>query len=496
MIPCPGSAGSLPFPPSVLTAPPQRLTRIHGLLSLAVAVLTLVPASVNSADVSPPPVPRRTIAIENAQIVDVRSGRTLAPRTVLIVDGMIDAIGEPESIAIPPSAQRVEGRGRFLLPGLVDMHVHLFNNSSRRPPNDWTFPLFVVNGVTGIREMRSEPAQIATVADWRAKVSRGELIAPHILAAGVAVRGDSVESARRQVREAQAAGADFIKMFSTVPEAHWRAIIDEARTAKIPVAGHTPYWIRLVEAAQAGQRTNEHLTQGFEASTAREAHWIAGRDGLTWEQLDALLTAKEPEMLQDFDAAACARMAAALAQAGQAQVPTLVLLHLEQAGAREGFREDPRWKYLRSDEHVRWEQGLASRTAADDEQSARRWAVSRKIVAAMNAAGVHILTGTDTPMPLNYPGYSLHQELALLVECSLSPAEALRAATLWPAELLGLGESQGAVEVGKRADLVLLSADPLADIRNTQQIHAVILDGRLLNRADLDGLLEAAGRGK
>ena len=136
--------------------------------------------------------------------------------------------------------------------------------------------------------------------------------------------------------------------------------------------------------------------------------------------------------------------------------------------------------------------GFSKTTRPEDTKlAARRWEVSRQIVKTLHAAGVRILAGTDAPMPLVYPGFALHKELELLVEAGLSPADALRAATIWPAEFFGLSDSSGSIAVGKRADLLLLDANPLSRISHTQRIRAVVLDGRLLQRADLDALLKA-----
>jgi imidazolonepropionase-like amidohydrolase len=153
-------------------------------------------------------------------------------------------------------------------------------------------------------------------------------------------------------------------------------------------------------------------------------------------------------------------------------------------------RKDPRWQLLRADEQARWERILAGPVAQDQAREQLRLDVARRIVSAMHRAGVSIVAGTDSPMPNVYPGFSLHEELALLVESGLSPHEALRSATLTSAEFLGIAADGGSVVVGKRADLVLLDADPIKDIRNTRRINAVVFDGRLLQRADLDELLE------
>lgn len=436
---------------------------------------------------------RPGIAIERVALVDVVRGEIGSPKTVLIVDGRIAAMGDPHAVAIPPGSVQVDGGGSYLMPGLVDMHVHLFNDASRRPPNEWAFPLFVANGVTGIREMRTEPASLATVEGWRTKASRGEIVAPRLLAAGVAVSGETAAEARRQVRKAKAGGADFLKIFSEVREPQWRAIIDEARAVRMPVCGHIPSEVSLLKAAKAGQRSNEHLTQIYEACSADEGQWLKARKGLERTELEKLREAQEPQVLESFDQPVCDRTAADLARTDQVQAPTLTLSYFESRGAPKDFRDDPRWHYLRADEQARWERIFKEGyPVAGDKLAARRWEVSRQIVKTLHAAGVRILAGSDAPMPQVYPGFALHKELELLVEAGLSPVDALRAATIWPAEFLGLNESAGSIALGKRADLLLLDGNPLSDITQTQRIRAVVLDGRLLQRADLDRLLDSA----
>jgi imidazolonepropionase-like amidohydrolase len=433
---------------------------------------------------------KQALAITDVTVIDVRQDRVSRPRTVIVEDGRITAIGGSDQI--PESAQRVDGHGRFLIPGLVDMHVHLFNLYSHRPPNDWTFPLYVANGVTAVREMRGDADSMAQVVRWRKALDGGELIAPRILAAGIAVNGKSPGDAARDVDAAAVAGADFIKVFSEVPESRWRAILEAARKRWLPVVGHAPAGMSLLASADGGQRSNEHLMQAYEACSAIEAQLLAERHGLEGEALNAKRDAQEARALAAFDRDICRRVSKALAATGQAQVPTLVLANEDTLQAGGPPSADVRWRYLRADEHTRWEQFLAGYTAQDAALAQQRWPVARKIVLAMHQARVPIMAGTDAPMPGVYPGYSLHEEMAMLVESGLSPSEALRAATLVPAKFLGIAGAAGSVEVGMRADLVLLDADPTKDIRNTRRINAVLLDGRLLRRADLDALLEGA----
>ena len=429
---------------------------------------------------------KRAVAITDVTIIDVESGRTSGPRTVLVDGGRILAITAPRDAHIPAKAERLDGRGKFLIPGLVDMHVHLFNNASHRPPNDWAFPLFVANGVAAVREMNSKPDSIAIVKRWRREIDDGTLLAPAIAAAGVSVFGTSPADAAAQVNVAADAGADFIKVFSEVPESNWRAILDAARARSLSVEGHVPAGVPLLVAAKADQRTAEHLMQAYEACSSVERVLLDERRTLEGNALVAKRDAQEARALEAFAPDTCARVGKALAATGLVQVPTLVLTHEEATGGKESRAGDPRWRYLRADERARWERIWASLAAEDDQLSRQRWEVSRRITSVFHDANVPILAGTDTPMPGNYPGYSLHDELALLVESGFTPVEALRAATLAPAKFLGIDGKSGSVAVGKRADLVLLDADPLTDIANTRRIHAVIVGGRYLDRALLD----------
>ncbi|HEV7489200.1 MAG TPA: hypothetical protein VGO25_00240, partial [Rhodanobacteraceae bacterium] len=297
-------------------------------------VVALLFGMVAAAGVSVPrvhaatPSGRPPVAITDVTVIDVEQGRAIGPRTVLIADGRITAIQSTES-HIPDDAERVDGRGRFLIPGLVDMHVHLFNNASHRPPNTWTFPLFVANGITAVREMAGIPASIAIVNQWRKAAAEGTLVAPRIVAAGVVAYGPSPDEALRQVDEAADAGADFIKVFSDISAPSWRAVIKESRRRSLPVIGHVPAGVSVLAAAEAGQRSDEHLTQIFEACSTIERTLFAERHGLAGDALIARTDAEESRVLASYDQPTCDHLAAALAPSGQAQVPTLILPYVE-----------------------------------------------------------------------------------------------------------------------------------------------------------------------
>lgn len=477
---------------------PLRWPPASGIRALAPKIATLglliVWCGLAAIPVAASPLPpRQRIAIVGVSVIDLVQDRTAPPRTVLIDDGRIVAIADPRTAQIPADALRVDGKGRFLIPGLVDMHVHLFNGYSRRPPNEWTFPLFVANGVTAVREMNADATALALVRQWRRELDDGKRLVPRVAAAGMAVRGATPDDAALRVDAAAEAGADFIKVFSEIPPAHWLSVLDAAQRHSLPVSGHVPAQVPLLTAAMR-QASNEHLMQTAEACSSIGQRVIDERRAAAFEPTAAQRDAEEARVLQTFDRRRCRRVAAALAATGQVQVPTLVLAYAESLRRRHATASDPRRRYLRADERLRWEHLLADAAIAYDGLAQQRWRTARRIISAFDQAGVIVLAGTDAPMPEIYPGFSLHEELALLVDAGLSPRAALRAATLRPAQFLGLSATQGLVEVGKRADLVLLDADPTRDIRHTQRIRAVVLDGRLLQREALDALLEDAAR--
>ena len=425
------------------------------------------------------------LALVGVRIVDVERGRLLAPRTVVVEHGRIAAIlRDPERV--PRDARRIALDGRYLVPGLVDAHVHLFNTYSKRPPNDWALPMFVAHGVTSVREMAADADSMRVVAEWRDELARGVRVGPRIVAVAMPVRGDDV---RAGVTEIARAGGDAVKVFSETSPARFAEMVAAARTAGLAVEGHAPSRLRALDAARAGLRVNEHLMQLFEACAEDEAAHLAARAGLEREALARTIEAQAGALLERPAPRACARTAHALARIGQAQVPTLVLLQPDR-GAPAQAHDDPLWPLLRGDEQARWHRIMDSGARVRGAALAPEWRAARRIVAALAAAKVDLVAGTDAPMPLVYPGRSLHEELALLVEAGLTPAQALASATSVPARVFGLGDA-GTIAEGRRADLVLLARDPLEDIAHTRAIVAVVAAGRWLDRAALDAMLAA-----
>ena len=432
-----------------------RLTRLAPLLALLGGLAT---AAGGEAAPSGP------LLIEDVTIVDVERGRIRPGASILVRDGRIARVGAP--IRAPRGARRVDGRGKFAIPGLWDMHAH------HQAVGEGSPPLFVANGVLGTRDMGADTGFIFPLRD---RIRSGALLGPEIVAAGPILdaapadwplrrRVADAGQARAAVRDLAARGADFIKVHDQTPRDAYFAIARESRRLGIPFAGHVPTGVTAEEAVAAGQKSIEHLSnfQLYRQCSAGGAY--------------------QPRHCEPF----FRRMAAARVW----QTPTLVFLralpdllsgapvaHAEYASVElERFDRRNQEAAKLPPEAVAWIRGQGETALA--------------AVGDMKAAGVPFLAGCDAMVP----GFCLHDELEWLVRAGFTPAEALRAATIDPARFLGRQASEGTIAPGKTARLVLLDADPLADIRNTRRIYAVVLRGRLLTRAELAGLLAAARR--
>src|SRR6266446_2137136 len=473
----------------------MRMRLFFALLWLVFAVETL-------------PQPPKSLLVTHISVVDVSTGETKPDMTVIISDGRIREIGSSTTARIPEAAQVVEAGGKFLIPGLWDMHVHIFNQISRRPPNTWYFPLFIANGVTSVREMWTKLENMPQVREWRRLQLDGSLIAPRIAAVGTLVDGpagvettnlpalqpgptansvSTPEEARQFVREVKAAGIDFVKTYSSLSREAYFAIADEAKKQAIPFAGHVPFLVGAAEASSAGQRSMEHLNQILESSSSR-SHELFQVPGREWSSKYDKLT------LDTFDEAKFKKLVTTLAQNHSWQVPTLVRNQVWAFRGETVIMSDSRLRYIPANEVATWKKQFPDLRPTDIEKAVRGrlWQKQLEVVRRMKDAGVPLMAGTDLGADYIYPGFSLHDELTLFVEAGFTPLEALKAATRNPAEFLGLLDSLGTVEKGKIADLVLLNANPLEDIRNTQKIEAVVVNGRFLNRKELDQLLAKA----
>jgi imidazolonepropionase-like amidohydrolase len=459
-----------------------------------------------------------TVAIRAVTVIDVMDGSLLPEQTVLVVGNRIVAVGTTREVPIPRDAKLVEAAGGYLIPGLWDMHVHSVGpvaTDAAKPsiaPQDWHLPLFLAYGVTGVRNMNDGTKDVTleltnTIKRQLAEGSRRG--PPRFLSAGAAVDGDpymglsekiavrTAAEARAVVEQLASNGADLIKVYENVSREAYFAIIDEARRRKIPVDGHLPFRITPEEAAAAGQRTLEHpealaagCSIGADAERRRFAGALADYDGRPGGEKLLVMQIRHYRALYDSrDPAACASAFEAYRHNAVAVTADLLVYH-HIVHAEQILSDTGRMKPVPETIRRSWANLLESETARELQSILRPIPpLELQNVRLANEAGVVLLAATDVDIPMGVPGLSLHEELARLVEAGLTPLAALQAATRNPARVLGLADSLGRIEPGKLADLLLLDANPLEDIRNTRKIRAVVADGRLYRRADLDRLL-------
>lgn len=452
----------------------------------------------------------QSLMIKNVTVIDA-TGRPAQPNmTVVVKQDRILFVRPVKRVKIPKHALIVDGAGKFLIPGLWDMHVH--GASDERAP--WSHLLFLANGVVGVRDM-SGPLDAQA---WRtAQLSKTEP-APTIYLGSPIVDGpnpvwpDSLvandeEQGRKIVDLQQQRGADFIKVYSRLPRDVYFAIADEARKRGIPFEGHVPELITAAEASNAGQRSIEHLTR-IANSCSKEEQSIDSEmktqealfrvPGATLEQkieIGKSIIRLDKRVIETFDGPTAQSLFARFVKNRTWQCPTLTVLRAELDDPLPA--DDPRLKYLSKSVRAKWDAGYYKNVPPEPRATIvalnkLQYEESKKLVGLMYQAGVPLLAGTDTMNPQCYPGFGIHDELALLVDSGIPPMAALQAATLNAAEFIGQADRRGSIEEGKIADLVLLDRDPIADIHNTRTIRAVVLQGKLYTRQALDAMLARA----
>jgi len=431
---------------------------------LALAVFSLVTVSAD-AD---------TTAFVNVNVISMATEVILTGQTVLVAQGKIVEIGPVDSTPVPEDALIIDGTDRFLMPGLAEMHAHV---TSTRPADiDRLFTLFVANGITTIRGMLGRRSHL----DLRAQLASGAVFGPRFVTSGPSLNGRSVSGAAdaaRQVREQHAAGYDFIKVHPGLTAEEFAALAATANELGMPYAGHVPVAAGVTRALQNRMRSIDHLDGYFVALLPPDSHGSGGFGGY----FDVMLASEvDPEKIS--------AITAATAEAGTWNVPTQVLVEQMVDGTSVAeLRNRPEMQYVPESMVNDWviakENQLAKR-GFDPEIAALAIDLRRRLILELHQSGAGLLLGSDAPQIFNVPGFSAHRELDALVAAGLTPYEALRTGTSAVAEFLG--SNTGVVAVGREADLILLDANPLEDIRNSRRIHGVVLRGQWLPAAELE----------
>jgi hypothetical protein len=448
------------------------------------------------------------LALTHVTIIDLGVGHPQQDMTILVRGHDIAAVGRAQQITIAASDKVIDGTGKFVIPGLWDMHSH-FRDVDRDLKMD------IANGVLGTRNMGGVAKELFPLRD---AIDHGEKLGPKIVACGPIIDGPdswsnpdftisvtTADEARAAVVSLKQQGTDCIKVYDGLSRESYFAILDEARKLDLPVVGHLPNAISVREASDAGQRSLEHGIALAGGSTAEPDYIKRRLDQSAFQEAMrtknfALVPAKiardNTMMLDTFSQERADETYRLLAKNNTFITPTLVtqrsLTFIDDLNAKP----DPRMQYVSAEELQWWkpENGLLTkyRTPEYIAMKKREYARMLEEVPRAQTLGVHLLAGTDITIPYTYPGFSLHDELRLFVDAGLTPMQALETAITNPALFLGLSKTWGRVEPGYSANLVLLNADPLADITNVNKIDSVVVNGQRLDRAQLDKLLNDA----
>lgn len=424
----------------------------------------------------------KPLVFTHATLIDATGAPAKRDMSIVIVDGRITSLGKTGRVRIPADAEIIDATGKFLIPGLWDMHIHSggYENGKKY------FPRLIANGITGVRDMGSPLDEILRL---RSEVEAGAVVGPHMIIAGPIVQGplpfrmplfisvNNEAEAKQTVISLKGRGVNFIKVQDALPRDLYFAIADEAKRQRIPFAGHVPPSISAAEASNAGQRSIEHLGGRFYGvllgCSNSESELTAKIREIVSNVMKSLNEGREPDdsgifrasltkpLLESFNDSKAATLFSMFLRNQTWQVPTLVAQPLRAAiNERKDLSEDD----------IRHGKKLLQKQF--------------DVVRAMQRAGVKIMAGTDFPPERA----RLYEELALLVEAGLTPMEALQSATRNPAAFLGKLDSLGTIERGKIADLILLDANPLEDIRNVQKINAVVFGGKLISKSSLEAM--------
>lgn len=434
----------------------------------------VVSLAIATAAASQSPTGSAVTAFSNVNVIPMDRDTVLRDQTVAVRDGKIVEIGPAARVRVPDGAVRVDGKGKFLIPALAEMHAHIPGAKAPEALVERTLFLFAANGIGTIRGMQGDPRHLL----YRERVAKGELFSPRIYAAGPGFTGNSAstaEAAVQMVVAQKAAGYDLLKILTGVPRAAFDALAAKADEVGIRFAGHVPADVGLQRALEAKYHSIDHLDGYIEA--------LAKEPGPS--QFFGL------SLINQVDESRIPKLVAATKTAGTWMVPTQVLFdNMLSEESPEAMAQWPEMKYMPAETVKNWvgqkTKNMANYSAADRQKLI---ALRRKILKALLDGGVPFALGSDAPQSWNVPGFSAHRELKSLVAAGFTPFQALQSGAVNPARYFGTSSSTGTVAAGMRADLLLLDANPLVDIGNTTKIAGVMLNGRWLSRAELDAKL-------
>lgn len=444
----------------------------RGLMAVVIAA-TLMPATSGR-----PTAQSATTAFIGVSVLPMDKDGVLADQTVIVTDGTIVAMTPAAKAQIPAGAVKVDGAGKYLMPGLGELHAHIPGGSAPDADIERTLFLYVANGVTTIRGMLGDPKHLV----YRERVAQGAVVGPRIYTSGPSFNGNTAKTAdiaAAMVSEQHNAGYDLLKIHPGVPRDAFDAMATRADSLKMPFAGHVPEAVGLMRALEARYRSIDHLDGYVEALVPNA----------TGSQTFGV------NLVAKVDESRLPALVKATRAAGTWQVPTEILLvNWLNDEDPQAMAQWPEMKYVEPGLLTKWiaqKQGFAAKYPRADRQ--RLLALRRTIIKALHDGGVPFVLGSDAPQTWNVPGFSAHRELGAMVVAGLTPYEALKTGTANVGVYFGTQASVGTITAGKRADLVLLDANPLTNIANSARIAGVMVNGRWLSKAEIDTRL-ASGK--
>ena len=461
-----------------------RLTGRKSLATLGVLVVAVFgcaetgpSTSSQSGEAGAAPTQHEVTAFVDVNVVPMDRERVLEHQTVIVREGRIATIGPEGETEVLPEARQIDGRGKYLMPGLAEMHGHLPSSDVQEDVAENMMFLYVANGVTTVRGMQGDPSQNVL----RARINRGEIIGPQLYLAGPPMSGSrvtAVEDAERLVREYKEAGFDLVKVSEDLTPEVYDAITSTAKDVGMPVVGHVSNLVGLGHVLEAGQSTIDHLDGYIEALVPEVSQ--------TGEPLGLLGVG---QLLDRIDEAEIPTVVEATRQAGVGVVPTMVLFETIFFGNQsvdEIRQERPEVMYMPPEQVQAWARAVEERRQDSDPERDQRVAeLRRKILKALHDGGVQVLFGTDSPQVFSVPGFSIHREMELWVASGMKPFDVLRTGTRNVAEHFDAADDFGTVAEGQRADLMLVSGNPLEDVANVARREGVMVHGRWIAEQEI-----------